>query len=150
MSFIEDSINFGDSEEKEVIFKLSELVKLYSRRLQEFNVEVTSRVYSTRLKERILSQFQDIHAYTKGREVYLAHGNAVGEALKAVSNNQYDDDAYILAHAARIVHRSMKDAQNFQGSFGPNCQIDVVSFPLFEIVSMIFRGCSNDNTNPAR
>ena len=35
MSFIEDSINFADSEEKEVIFKLSELVKLYSRRLQE-------------------------------------------------------------------------------------------------------------------
>ena len=60
MSFIEDSINFGDSEEKEVIFKLSELVKLYSRRLQELNVEVTSTVYSTRLKERILSQFQDM------------------------------------------------------------------------------------------
>ena len=97
-----------------------------------------------------MSQFQDMHAYTKGREVYLAHGNAVGEALKAVSNNQCDDDAYILAHAARIVHRSMKDAQNFQGFFGPNCQIDVVSVPLFEIVSMTFRGCSNDNTNPAR
>ena len=97
-----------------------------------------------------MSQFEDMHPYAKGREVYLAHGNAVGEALKAVSNIQYDDDAYILAHATRIVHRSMKDAQNFQGSFGPNCQIDVVSVPLFEIVSMIFRGCSNNNTDPAR
>ena len=52
MSFIEDSINFGDSEEKEMIFKLSELIKLYSRRLQELNVEVTSRVYSARLTQR--------------------------------------------------------------------------------------------------
>ena len=78
-----------------------------------------------------------MHAYTKSREVYLAHDNAVGEALKAVSNIQYDKDTYILAQAARIVCCSMKDTQNFQGSFAPNFQNDAVSAPLFEIVSMI-------------
>ena len=135
---------------KEVIFKPSGLVKFYVRRLQELNVEVTTRVHSTRLKERILCQFEDVHAYTKGREVYLAHGNAAEEALKAVSNIQYDDNPYILVQAARIVRRSMKYTQNFQLSFGPNCQNDAVSAPLFEIVSMILRGCSTDNTNPAR
>ena len=80
-----------------------------------------------------------MHAYTKSREVYLAHDNAVGEAIKAVSNIQYDEDAYILAQAARIVCRSMKDTQNFQGSFGPNCQNVEVSAALFQIVSMILR-----------
>ena len=54
-----------------------------------------------------------MHAYTKGHEVYLAHGNLVWEALKAVSNIPYVDDAYILARAARIVCHSEKDTQNF-------------------------------------
>ena len=71
-------------------------------------------------------------------------------SLKAVSNIQYDKDAYILAQAARIVCCSMKDTQNFQGSFAPNFQNDAVSAPLFEIVSMILWGCSDNNTNPAR
>ena len=66
---IKCSIDFTESEEKEVIFKLSELVKLYTRRLRELNVKATTRVHSTRLKERILSQFEDIHANPKGREV---------------------------------------------------------------------------------
>ena len=77
MLFIKDSIYFPESKEKEILFKLSKLVKLYTRHLQELNVEVTTRVLSTHLKERILSQFEDMRAYTKGREVYLAHGNAV-------------------------------------------------------------------------
>ena len=78
-----------------------------------------------------------MHACKKSCEVYLAHDNVVGEALKAVTNIQYDDDAYILSHAARIVCHDMKNTQNFQGSFGPNCQNDAVSATLFEIVSMI-------------
>ena len=35
------------------------------------------------------------------------------EALKAVSNIPYDEDAYILAQAARIICHSKKDTQNF-------------------------------------
>ena len=69
-----------------------------------------------------MSQFADMHAYTKGCKVYLAHSNAPGEALKAVSHIQYDKDTYVLAQAARIVRRSLKDTQKFQGSFGPNCR----------------------------
>ena len=67
---------------------------MYTKRLQELNVEVTTRVHTTRLKERILFQFEDMHAYAKGRQVYLAHGNAAWEALKAVSNVQYNNDGY--------------------------------------------------------
>ena len=111
--FIKDSIDFPESKEKEVIFKLSKLVKLYTRCLQELNIQETTRVHSTHLNERILSQFKDMYAYTKGREVYLVHGNAVWEALKAVSNIPYDEDAYILAQAARIICHSKKDTQNF-------------------------------------
>ena len=73
-----------------------------------------------------------MHAYTKGREVYLVHDNAVGETLKAVRNIQYDDE------------------RHSKGSFGLNCQNDKVSAPLFQIVSMIHRGCSVNDTSPAR
>ena len=97
-----------------------------------------------------MSQFEDMHAYTKGREVYLAHDNAVEEAFQAVSNIQYDNDAYILAQAAKIVRGNMNDTQKFQGSFGPNCHNDAVSASLFENVSIILRECLTDNTNPSR
>ena len=106
-----------------MIFKRPELVKLYTRRLQELSVEVTTRLHSTCLEEKILSQSEVMHAYIKGHEVYFAHGKAVGEAFKEVSNIQYDDDAYILAQTGRIVRRSMKDTENFQGSFGPTAKM---------------------------
>ena len=84
-----------------------------------------------------MSHFKDMHVYKKSCEVYLAHDNVIGEALKAVTNIQYDDDVYILAHAARIVRHDIKNTQNFQGLFGPNCQNVAVSATLCEIVSMI-------------
>ena len=54
ISFIEESIDFRDCGEDAVIFKLSELIKIYTRELQELNVKITSRVHIARLKERIL------------------------------------------------------------------------------------------------
>ena len=38
-----------------------------------------------------------------------------------------------------MVRLSMKDTQNFQGSFGPNCQNVAISTALLQIVSMILR-----------
>ena len=51
------------------VFKLVELVKLYSERLQQFGIEQDTRPHNTDLKNRILAHFPDLKAYKEGRDV---------------------------------------------------------------------------------
>lgn len=54
------------------VFKLSELVKMYNCRLQQFGVKPDSRVHSTRLKNKLMSQFPGMTAQSHGKG--SAHG----------------------------------------------------------------------------
>ncbi|KAL5005325.1 hypothetical protein ScPMuIL_018781 [Solemya velum] len=124
------------------IFKLADLVKLYSSRLEQLGVDTQSRIHSTKLKERILNQFPDLKAYKEGRDVLLAFDKDFGPALKkACQNDDCDDDAICLARAANIVRRDMVDMQmNFNGSFSSDCQVKSVPQSLVALVSMIQDG----------
>lgn len=51
------------------LFKLADLVDLYSTRLEQMGTHVAGRVHSTKLKNRILSYFPDMDAHTQGRDV---------------------------------------------------------------------------------
>ena len=53
------------------VFKLADLVNLYSTRLEQLGTHVAGRVHSTKLKNRILSYFPDMDAHTQGRDVVL-------------------------------------------------------------------------------
>ena len=44
-------------------------------------IEITSRVHSTDLKHRLLMQMPEMKAFNKGRDVYLAFEDDVGELL---------------------------------------------------------------------
>ena len=46
------------------VFKLTTLVELYQSRMQQLGVKLDTRVHSTRLMQRLLAQFPDIHAHT--------------------------------------------------------------------------------------
>ena len=46
------------------VFKLTTLVGLYQSRMQQLGVKLDTRVHSTRLMQRLLAQFPDIHAHT--------------------------------------------------------------------------------------
>ena len=87
------------------VFKLSELNKIYCKRLEELGMVVTTRIHSTRLKNRILSQFEDFEAYTDGREVLLASKCDIGEVLTSASRVNYDHEGFVLAKAAQIIRR---------------------------------------------
>ena len=65
VAYIEDNA-------KQTVFKLSDLSKLYSSRLEQLGASVPERVSSTRVKERLLSQLPDLREYNEGREVKLA------------------------------------------------------------------------------
>lgn len=73
------------------VFKLKDLVNLYSKRLEQLGVD--QNVHHTRLKNRILAHFPDLSAHREGRDILLAFDKDIGLALKKVSSDNYDEEA---------------------------------------------------------
>lgn len=89
------------------VFKLAELARMYTARLEQLGVRTESRIQTTRLKERLLSALPDLKAYTKGRDLLLIFEDAVGGALEKACGENQDNDALHLARAARVVRKEM-------------------------------------------
>jgi 2-keto-3-deoxy-galactonokinase len=67
-----DYIDASRSENDAVpVFKLIDLQKLYTERLEQLGVFVEGRVIATRLKNRILAALPDLQAHKQGRDVLL-------------------------------------------------------------------------------
>ena len=123
------------------IFYLSDLVNLYCKRLEQLGCNVTGRVHSTRLKNRILSYFPEMEARSQGNKVILAFKYDVGSALRNKCDIDADSDAVHLARAAKIERREMfKVKMGFNGSFDARCQEESVPVSLLALVSMVLNG----------
>ena len=103
ISFIEESVT--EAIDNIPIFKLSDLIKMYNSRLKELGIHLETRIHSTRFKERLLSQFEDMSAYNEKKEVILAFNYDIGEFIATSAKSNYDDDGYILAKAASILRK---------------------------------------------
>ena len=80
-------------EENAHVFKLANLIELYQSRMQQLGVKLDTRVHSTRLKHRLLAQFPDMRAHTKGRDVLvLVFEEDVGAALTKACELDSDND----------------------------------------------------------
>ena len=84
------------------VFKLSDLIK-HNSSLQDLGLTLQTRIRSTRFKQRLLAQSEDIAAYNEGREVMSAFNCDIGEVISTAASTNYDDDGYILAKAERIL-----------------------------------------------
>ena len=124
------------------IFKLTDLVQLYTNRLVELGVKITGRIHSTDLKNRILANMPGLQAYKQGRDVLLSFNDDVGFALRDACLDDGDDEAICLAKAARIIRRDMLEKSNvqFDGTFPQGCQEDAVPKSLVALVSMSLDG----------
>ena len=119
------------------VFKLTDLVKLYSTRLEQLGTKVLGRIHSTKLKNRILGYFPDMEAH-KSRDTVIISNADVGSALRKACEHDADNVAAHLARAASIVRRDMFKIMNqFTGSFEASCQQDSVPVSLLELVAMI-------------
>ena len=87
------------------VFRLSDLAKLYTTRMEHLGFALCKKVNSTRLKERLLAQLPGLRAQSKGRDVLLAFDEDIGEALGKACEQDCDTEAVHLAHAAQIVRR---------------------------------------------
>ena len=106
VAFIEETLLTSTNEIS--TFKLSDLIRLYTAHLAKLGVTMETREHSTRFKKRLLAQFEDLTAYNDKKEVILVFKKDVGEAIAVASENNYDDDGYILAKAANIIRRLVR------------------------------------------
>ena len=90
-----------------LVFKLADLVKLYESRSKQLQIETDEKVHSTRLKERLLKHLPDLRAHNKARDVFLVFQNDIGAALAKAVEQDDDDDAVQLAHAAKIARKDL-------------------------------------------
>ena len=124
------------------VFKLADMAQLYMSRMEQFGVVSDKRMHTTRLKQRLLANFPDLRAQSKGRDVILAFDKDIGAALGKACKQDSDSDAVHLARAAQIVRRHMFDPKPFTGSFEENCQEKSVPHLLLALVSMVLEGPS--------
>ena len=140
VAFIDDTLT--DREERSPVFKLSELVHLYRERLVQLGVS-SQCVHSTRLKDRILVSFPELQAFKNGRDVLLISNEDIGSALRQACENDPENDAYILAQAARIVRKEVVNTiTQFNGTFSTSCQVRDLPQSLQTLVGMLCDGAS--------
>ena len=124
------------------VFKLANLAELYQSRMQQLGVKLDTRVHSTRLRQRLLAQFPDMSAHTKGRDVLLVFEEDVGAALTKACELDSDNGVVHLTRAAQTVRRHMfEEGEPFNG-FPEGCQEDSVPSLLLALVSMVLEGPS--------
>lgn len=84
-----------------------------------------------------------LQAHTKGRNVLLVKDTEVRRLLHDFSQKTPDSDALCLSRAATIIRRNLSDTlYRFEGSFGPECQVNSVPPYLLALVCMILEGPS--------
>ena len=123
------------------VFRLAELARLYKTRQKLTGADVSDRFNNTHLKTRILAHQQDRQAYREGRNVLLAFSKDVGAALRQAYERDFDDEAWILSKAAKIVRRDMFSTESkFQKSLENNCQQEGTPQSLRSLVGMVLGG----------
>ena len=143
--------------ERAPVFKVSDLARLYTARMEQLGIKLDMRPHTTRLKQRLvavmilalrlvavmiqtlsgsplLAEFTDMRAQKKGRDILLAFENDIGPALAKACEIDSDSDAIILARAAKIVRNHMfEDAKPFTG-LTEGCQKESVSSLLLALI----------------
>ena len=141
VSFIEESRMVSTAELP--VFKLAELVDKYTSRLKQLGENTPARIhmYSTRLKDRILSQIPALEEHKQGRDVFLAFKTDLANALQKAHKEDSDEEAMHLAKAAIIVRKEMfTQKYTFDGSCESKCQPNSVPPSLVSLVNMILYG----------
>ena len=128
------------------MFTLKELYAMYVDRFQ--NLGVRKYVHRSRLKHIILEHFQEAQQQQEGKYVVIVFKEGMSNMLReALKQQDFSEDANILAKAAKIIRKDIFDHEGFRftGSFTPNCQEDSVPASLKSPVSMILNGTGLDD-----
>ncbi|KAJ8034517.1 hypothetical protein HOLleu_21393 [Holothuria leucospilota] len=100
-----------------------------------------------RFKEQIFQNFPQATEQTDGRNSILVFQQGMQQLLKNAIEEDYNDDAIILAKAAKIVRKDIFSSSgfHFDGSFYSGCQQDSTPANLRSLVSMLLVGANLKN-----
>ena len=112
------------NEDKGYIFKLVDLPNLYKTWVRELGGHTPDRVHTTKLKQRLMLHIENSKEFQdSNNDCYLAFDRDAGTALITFYEKSYDDEAFVLSEAAKIISRDISLAgSNFDGNFAKNCQ----------------------------
>ncbi|KAI8503415.1 hypothetical protein Bbelb_192360 [Branchiostoma belcheri] len=123
------------------VFRLADLVQLYTKRLDQFGLDPSRRVNSTHLKDRILIHLTSMRAYKKGRDVYMAYEDDVGTTLRDGYQNDRDEQSVAMTKIANMIRLEIFDQKvEFSGYFDHDSQVESVPRSLLSLVGMIING----------
>ncbi len=89
------------------MFKLKDLVAMYSSRVKQLGTSLNGRINSTHLKDRILAHFPDLHALKDGRGIILIFNEDIGPAMRKACELDAESNAIHLARASLVALVSM-------------------------------------------
>ena len=145
ISFINEKLY--SSKEVIPVFKLADLTKYYSQCLEELGMK-DEYVHSTRLKERIKQEYEDMIEDAQGRDVVLAFKGDIGDIISNATHTDFDNEGVVLAEACKIIRRDILQMGNtvFDGTFTAECQEQSVPQSVKYLLKSIMNG--NNTTDP--
>ena len=88
---------------KNNVFKLVDLARLYKERAIELGGHTSERVHTTKLKNRLLAHVENLREYKDKKLSYLTFDENVGTVLKSYYEKSFDNEAFLLSEAAKIL-----------------------------------------------
>ena len=88
----------------------------------------------------MLRHFQHTQEQSDGKKSVLVFEQGIQYALKQAIKNDYEEDALILAKAARIAHEDIFSSNGFDATFPSDCLQKSVPTSLKSLVAMLMRG----------
>ena len=136
----------SSAENDKLIFLLSELHTMYVKRLATLGVHKT--VNKTRLNNSLLEHLPGAKEQFSGKQIVIIFKKAIEGLLKDAVQQDYSEDALILANASAIVRREIfsHECFTFSGHFTDECQEISVPPSLKSFISMILNGLNIENT----
>ena len=127
------------------LFKLSELKKMYSKRLSQIDPEIAQYVHPTRLKTKLLEHIPGLRAQQHGKQVLMMFDEDIGETIDVAISHVTHHDAINLVRAAQIIRKDLQRVKcDFDGSFKEN-NADIVPQTLRTLINMILEGPNIEN-----
>ena len=116
---------------KNNVLKLVDLVRLYKETVIELGGHTSEIVHTTTLKNRLLAHVENLREYKDKKFSDLTFDENVGTVLKSYSERNFDDEAFVLSEAAKILRRDIfvKGCNEFDGHFSENSQKEFVPHP---------------------
>lgn len=104
VSYIE---GFTDCQETVPVFILMELSKMHCSILEDQGVVQTSRLHSTRLKEKLEAEILDMVSYKRERDIVLAFDQHMEDVIAKACERNDDSEALQLAREAALIRRDI-------------------------------------------